>query len=420
MSSTKQASQIVVEGFHDYLTSAKAAIESTTQGLELKITWAEPSKTSGKETPEELLVAMLTDVRVDDSDVKPNVNEGTEMPTLSKEVKAALAALALLIGSLAPPDEPKATIQVGENHAKLENVAKALHGMSTTKAKRASILETPLELLQLPPVEGNILAPFPNVPSPKELSLPALSSMVDSPTPSFALRAVRQSYCLSQDVAAYAIEQDGKMQKHGLSIPGSNMKAIARDEIMGVMSNLVIKNPVNTMCKLAKHLNVTDTVLDCLIPPEPTMAAIMSIQKTYKICKFAWEAGNLIRKKMIERGANTAASTFKMANAQHIDEIITRNGQELDEFVEASSKFKGDMEAMLRDVVTNARKVNEMIERFQGGDLEVTRKVKRKGMFGGVKDFIKGKKTVTDVYKRETRCLYITLPIALLHLDNPQ
>ena len=77
------------------------------------------------------------------------------------------------------------------------------------------------------------------------------------------------------------------------------------------------------------------------------------------------------------------------------------------------------MSTMLHDVVENARTIQEMIYHFQAGDLIETKKVKRSGMFGGAKDFVFGKKKKTFVTERESRVLTITLPEALLHLDNP-
>lgn len=420
MSNTTQATQIVVHALHEYFVGCKLAIESQTQDLQLNIAWAKSSFVpTGNETPETLVLKMLNDVRVDDSEIKANVNPGAKIPKLSKKIQEALAALAVLIRSLAPPGQEKATTQIKENHKKLEVVCNALHGMSHPKAKRATILETPLELLDLPPVQGNLLAPYPNVNAPQQLSLPALSSMVATPTPSFALRAIRQSYCHSVEVAVYAVESDKEMSKHGiLKIPSSDFKGIAKDEIASVLGHLK-ENPLVSFGKLAKFLNLGDKAMEAILPPEPTMAAIYSIYKTYKLCKAAWSAGNLIRGKMIQRGAATAASNYKMAHAQHVEEIITSNRRELDDFVKASDGFKSDMSTMLHDVVENARTIQEMIYHFQAGDLIETKKVKRSGMFGGAKDFVFGKKKKTFVTERESRVLTITLPEALLHLDNP-
>lgn len=416
LSTTDQATQFVVDAFKDYLKSCKSAIVSETQNFKLIISWAKPtSMPTGKETAEELMAKMLQDVQVDDSQLKANLIPGAKLPTLSANVKDALAALAVLTRSLLPPDEPDAPMQMKENHKKLKEISKALEEMSDPKAKKATIVETPLALLELPPIKGNLLAPYQKVDEPQQLSLPALSSMVTSPQPSFALRAVRQSYCHSQEVAVYAVESTKEMEEHKVKVAGSNIS-------LNVAMDYVTSKPwklCNKICKALTGDGIAELVVGASIPG---MQQLMAIQKTYKIAKAAWKLGNLIRTKAIQKGARTAASNYKMAHAQHIDEIFTSDRRELDDFVKASDQFTSDIAAMLKDVNMNASKIENSINEFQADDLLLTTKVKRGGMLGGAKDFVWGKKKVTTVIERETRVLTITLPKALhlIHVSHQQ
>jgi hypothetical protein len=164
-----QAAEFVVLALNKYLVAVQTATETDAksecpQDLELEIIWAPAIESGdGDDTATSLLEKMLADIRVDDTLVAPFIHKGKTMPQLDDSVKGALAALAVLLRSLAPPGDAKAHVKIGEEHKKLQRVLKELQGMASSKAKTACIHETPIDLLKMPRALGNVLKPFPDI-----------------------------------------------------------------------------------------------------------------------------------------------------------------------------------------------------------------------------------------------------------------
>jgi hypothetical protein len=319
--------------------------------------------------------------------------------------------------------------------------------MTAEKAQRLSIRETPLEILQQPPFKQNLLAPFPNVGSPAQLSGEALSSMVASPCPSFALTSIRMAYSLSPEVARYAMSEQAKNQrvdrvlvtgssdKKGVSFalfcddldpkqPESKKPEVSSTFFDRGLASAVGLGKTKTsalmtiLCKTSKHLLPANMVMAEVISLAPGMNIMNSIFKTYLVAKAAWRLGNTIRRKLIERSAAKASTDYKLAYFQTIAETATKNYKELDYFVTASSDYSGDLAQMLTHCSRAGAMLEAFLDEFKGSNLERIHIRGHKGVFGGAKDFVFGKKRRTEEILRETRVLKLTLPSTLKGMNG--